>query len=88
MQCGDREAVARRWATLLDRTAHPGPHDVLQIALDQGTLRFVRGPAGADGVTVVDIAVADRQAAVETAKAHGVLSGDDLMICGTRIRLV
>jgi hypothetical protein len=88
MQCAAPDAVARRWGALLDRAVRDGADDLWSIALDQGELRFAPGPAGADGVTVVDIAVADRAAAHAAASARGLLRGADVVICGTRLRLV
>jgi hypothetical protein len=88
MQCAETEAVARRWADLLGRSVRNGTSDVRVIELDTGELRFVPGPAGADGVTVLDVAATDASAARNAARARGLLTGDDVVICGTRLRLV
>ena len=88
MQCAERDAVAERWAALLDRTLAEGPSDTLQIALDRGVLRFALGAPGTDGVIAIDVAVTDRSRARSAAAARGLLRGDDVVICGTQIRLV
>jgi hypothetical protein len=88
MQCADRDAVAQRWAALLDRALTEGPAGTLQIGLDRGVLRFAAGAPGTDGVTAIDVAATDRDRARSTAAARGLLHGDDIVICGTQIRLV
>jgi Glyoxalase-like domain len=77
MQCAERDAVASRWAALLGRPLQDGPDGSRRIALDQGELRFVTGPPGADGVTVVDVAATGARSC-----------RDAVVICGTRIRFV
>ena len=86
MQCAAPEAVAARWAALLGRRVQNGQEGVLQIPLDRGTLRFVEGIDGADGVTVLDVAVADRHPIMEAAAARGCLRDGEIVICGVRIR--
>jgi hypothetical protein len=76
MQCSERDAVAARWAALLDQPLQDGPGGTRRIALEHTELRFAAGPAGADGLTVVDVAAADRS------RCH------DTVICGTRLRFV
>jgi hypothetical protein len=88
MQCAEPAVVARRWGALLHRAAQDGPGDTWTIGLDQGELRFAPGPAGADGVTAIDVAVADRAAVLRAASARGVRDGEDVVICGARLRLV
>jgi hypothetical protein len=88
MQCAERDAVAQRWAALLGRAVQDGPGDTVHIALDRGVIRFARGPVGVDGVTAVDVAVADPDRALAAATAHGVSTGDAVVICGTRVNLV
>jgi len=78
MQCAQRDAVAQRWAALLDRTVEAAPDGTARIALDRGTLRFAAGAPGADGVTTLDVAPGPRTRP----------RGTDMVICGTRIRLV
>ena len=78
MQCAEPQAVARRWGALLDRPVDTDSAGAARIALDLGTLSFTAGPPGADGVTTLDIAAGD----------GGRRRGTDIVICGTRIRLV
>jgi glyoxalase-like protein len=88
MQCAEPDVVAARWAALLGRAVQEGPERPLQIALDRGILRF--GPAvdGVDGVTVLDVAVAERDRAVHAAAERGCLREGEIVISGTRIRPV
>jgi len=88
MQCAERDIVAERWARLLDRPLRAGANGVTEIALERGVLRFVAGKPGADGVTAVDVAVADRSRALAAAHARSLIRSGDLVICGTRIRFV
>jgi hypothetical protein len=78
MQCAEPEAVARRWAALLDHPVEVGRDGTARVALDRGTLRFIAGSPGVDGVTTLDIAAGS--------STHS--RGTDTVICGTRIRLV
>jgi hypothetical protein len=88
MQCAARDAVAARWAALLGRAVQAGPERTLQIVLDRGVLRFGPADDGADGVTVLDVAVADRNRAVDAAAARGCLRDGEIVISGTRIHPV
>jgi hypothetical protein len=88
MQCAERDVVAERWSKLLDHPVGEAANGTLEIALQRGALRFAAGAPGADGVTAIDIAVADRARVLASATARGLVRGDDVVICGTRIRLV
>lgn len=77
MQCEDPATVAQRWSALLGRAVESGPDNTFRIALDEGALRFVPGPPGADGVTAVEIAALDRAA-----------EGNQVVVCGTQLRFV
>ena len=78
MQCAETEAVARRWAELLGRRVRRRHLGTSADRARSGELRFVPGPAGADGVTVVDVAL--------TATAR--VREREIAICGTRVRFV
>ncbi|KAB7740560.1 hypothetical protein F2P47_08520 [Parvibaculum sedimenti] len=83
------EALAARWAQLLDQPLREGARGP-EIALRRGVIRFVE-PVDADGTGVVgiDIAVADPQACLERARTVGVLvEGNAVRICGTSFELV
>lgn len=68
------ERLARRWGELLDRpVASEG--DGFAIVLEPGTLRFVPGPA--ERLTGFDVEAADRDCA-----------GEQLELCGVRVRRV
>ncbi len=88
MQCVDRDAVAQRWAALLGRDVRGGADGTLQIALDRGVLRFAAGAHGGDGVTAIDLAVADREHVIAAAAARGCIRNREIVISGTTIRLM
>lgn len=77
MACAEPEAVARRWAALLGRSAAAGAHETWQIGLDRGTLRFLPGARGADGVIAVDVAAGEHAR-----------PGSERTVCGTVFRFV
>jgi Glyoxalase-like domain len=88
MQCAERDVVAARWAALLGRVVQTDTDGGVQIALDRGVLRFIHATGGTDGVTAVEIAVADRVRTLATASARGCMRGHEIVICGTSIRAV
>jgi hypothetical protein len=86
----DPEALAARWASVLDLpVARPAPGQ-LEIPLAPGTLRFVRG-AAARGAHVrgYDVRVRDRPGVLAVARTRGLAIEDDaLVVAGTRLALV
>jgi hypothetical protein len=89
LQSGDPARLAARWAEVLDKSASPAG-DEYAIRLEGGSVRFVREEDGrGEGVSGVDLRATDRERALAAARARGLLlSGDEVGICGTRVRLV
>jgi hypothetical protein len=90
MVCAEAAHAARRWGALLDREPQQQSDGTHEIVLDHGVLRFSPGAApGGDGVVGIDIAAADRNAALAAARARGmaVIEGA-IAVCGTLIRFV
>jgi hypothetical protein len=88
LEARDPEAVAARWAQVLDRPASRVAADRLEIALAPGTLRFGPGD-GAPHVAGYEVAVADRARVLDAARARGLaVSDDSVTIAGTHLALV
>ena len=87
LQAADPAALAARWSEVLDRPAKPAG-DGREIALERGAIRFVPDRDGrGEGVSGLDLAVADRERFFETARARGLaVSGDVVEIGGVRVR--
>jgi hypothetical protein len=90
LQSGDPEALAQHWSQVLSRPLARTACGIRHIALDQGELRFVTASDGrGEGVGGIDVAAVDRQRVLTAARSRGIAhSEDDVVICGTRIRLV
>lgn len=90
LQASDPAALAARWAELLGRSASWDGADVHEIALDEGRLRFVPPrDARGEGVAVVELEAADRDAARRVARERGLSpDGARIEIGGVRFRLV
>ncbi len=86
----DPEALARRWAQVLDRPAIRVAADRFEIALAPGSLRF--GPSAGSApphVTGYELGVTDRARVLDTARARGLVVSDDAVtIAGTRLALL
>lgn len=79
------EALARRWAEILEHPVGPGP----AIALDHGVVRFETARRGGDGLSGITVAAADPEAIRQAALRRGCPTGPDhIEIGGIRIRLV
>ena len=90
LQSADPEALARRWGAVLERAPMPGPAGAPEIALDVGRLRFVAASDGrGEGLGGLDIAVADPAPILAEARRRSCpVMGDQVTLCGTRLRLV
>lgn len=88
----DPAALAARWAAILDRPAAALDGEIFAIALDGGSLRFVRSGADAEGLVGVDLIEASsaaRARAFDAAKALGLRTEDErFWIAGTAFRLL
>ena len=90
LAAADPEALAVRWAQVIDRPARRVDPDSFEITLAPGMLCFARS-AGAEAPHVAGYAVAvtDRGRVLETARALGLAVSDDAVtIAGTRFALV
>jgi hypothetical protein len=89
LQANDPVAMAKRWGEVLG--APPTQADgAWRIALDDGgEIRFVAiADSRGEGLGRFDVAVRDPAAVRAAAKARGKLVGDDVVLAGTRVRLV
>ncbi|NQV59175.1 MAG: hypothetical protein HQ502_05885 [Alphaproteobacteria bacterium] len=89
LQSHDPTALATRWGRILDRPVVTGPSGASEIALDNATLRFVEVADGrGEGLGGVDLQISDRAAILAAAAARGLeVTGDAIVVCGTRFRL-
>lgn len=89
LQGPDPERLARRWSEILERPVGRGPSGAPEIALDLGTLRFVKERDGrGEGLGGIDLAVSNEARIRAAAAQRGCPVGnDDIVVCGTRFRL-
>jgi hypothetical protein len=90
LQADDPLSLAQRWAQVLDRPLAHTAAGVIRIVLDQGAIRFAKASDGrGTGVSAIDVAVTNRKHVLATAEARGApVSGEHVVLCGTRIHLV
>jgi len=90
LQSPDPGALAARWGEILHHPVTAGAAGGPEIVLDNATLRFVEIVDGRpEGLGGVDIRAADGAGILAAAEARGLAAtGDCVMICGTRFRLV
>ena len=89
LQADDPAALAQRWSAVLDRPLRTRAGGGLAMELDAGELSFVDARDGrGDGVSGITVAVVDRARVLATCRSRNVpVVGDQLVLCGTRIRL-
>jgi hypothetical protein len=89
IQCDDPATVAARWSEIAEIPVQQAAGQAT-IALQNATLRFVPCTDGRpEGLGGVDLAAADRAAILRAAERRGILrGGDQVYLCGMRIRLV
>ena len=87
VQANDPAAMAKRWGEVLGLAARP---DGLSLALDGGEIRFVASEDGrGEGLRGFDVRVRDPMTAFVRAQARGVVDSEgEIVLCGTRVRLV
>ena len=82
MQSGDPLALAARWAEVLHRHVRD-VNGAAAIVLDSGTIRFVPARDGrGEGVTGVDLNVADHQRLAANARLRGIVVDDARVLIG------
>ncbi|MFL5296862.1 MAG: VOC family protein [Phenylobacterium sp.] len=89
IQGDDPEALANRWSQVLGQPV-VREDGGWRMTLDEGgEIRFVTAADGrGEGLGRFDVAVKDPEAVRAAAKARGRLQGDDVILSGTRVRLV
>lgn len=88
VQAEDPAAMSARWAEVLglERTQRDG---VWRLALEGGEVRFVEPTDGrGEGLGGFDVAVRDPAAVRAKAEARGLVKDGEIMLAGTRVRLV
>lgn len=88
VQADDPAAMSARWAEVLglERTQRDG---VWRLALEGGEVRFVEPTDGrGEGLGGFDVAVRDPAAVRAKAQARGLVKDGEIMLAGTRVRLV
>lgn len=90
MQCDDPAATASRWGDIAELPVTTDAAGRLSIALDNATLRFVPISDGRpEGLSALDLEVADRPRLLAAARERGAYRSDDLVYtCGMRLHLV
>jgi hypothetical protein len=90
IQCDDPDDLAARWSEVTERPVSRDGDDKPEIRLDDGNIRFTRATDGRGiGLGGIDVEVVDREQLLAAAEARGCkVSDGEVMICGTRIRLV
>jgi hypothetical protein len=85
LQAEDPERCAARWSEVLGT-----PRRGLEIALDEGTIRFVEVADGrGEGLGGVDVTATDVPAVLKRARDRGLpVDGNCITLCGTRVGLV
>lgn len=85
----DPPAMAARWARVLGLDAPVKEGTAWPLALQEGRLEFVAAGARGEGIDGYTLAVADRRAVLQQARAQGAaVEGDAVVLFGTRVRLV
>lgn len=89
IQADNPDAVSARWAAVLDRPRERTA-DGFRIAVDGGEIRFTGLTDGrGEGLSEFDVAVRDPAAVRARAEARGCVdSSGDVVLCGTKVRLV
>jgi catechol 2,3-dioxygenase-like lactoylglutathione lyase family enzyme len=89
VQAADPAALAARWGQVFSRAPRARPDGSHVIALDDGVIRVVADRDGrGEGVSGIDIAVADPTEVVHRARARGVpAAAAEVELCGVRFHL-
>lgn len=88
LQAKDPKHMAARWAQVLGRPA-VADRGTWRIELDQGEIRFTGDTDGrGEGLGAFDVVVRDSAAVRGLAAARGLLSHGNVILAGTRVRLI
>ena len=90
MQVDDPQAVAKRWADIIELPVRADADGNPSLALENTSLRFVPCADGRpEGLAGLDLTTSDRQAVLDAARSRDCISGDaQIMLCGMRLNLV
>lgn len=90
IQGDDPEALAARWADVLDRPQVTNANGAPEVLLDNARLRFVKDSDGRGlGISAIDILPQNRDAILAAAAARDLkLNENQVMICGVKVNLV
>jgi len=89
LRARDPEALARRWAAVLDRPAPQRQGGGWRLALDQGFADFQPSADGQDGISGYTLAVADPAGVLARARAAGLaVDGAQLQLLGVACTLL
>lgn len=90
MQCVDPQAIAARWAELLQRPAKALDDQCWQIRMDNGHARFV--PLADDrgeGLSAIELTCADPDSLVARANTMGAVNGNGVIeMCGVQVSVI
>ena len=90
LQSADPRGLAERWASVAELPLRTDAHGRIEMALANAAVRFVEATDGrGEGLSGIDVTVADRKRLLEEAARRGLRRGEDTVeICGTRFYLV
>lgn len=90
LQSDDPAALAARWGDILAIDPVQDGAGAMILPLENAVLRFVAATDGrGEGLGGLDLTVADRAAVIATAEKRGyTVSGNIVIVCGTRFRLI
>ena len=82
--------MAARWAEILGLGATTERDGVHMLALEGGSVRVIAcQDAREEGIATVDVETSDRRSVIAAAEKRGLATDDgDVMLCGTRFRLL
>jgi hypothetical protein len=90
LQSADPRGLAERWSSIAETPLRKDSRGRFEIPLGNASVRFVEGTDGrGEGLSGIDVVVADRKRLLEAAERRGLQVADDqVTICGTRFYLV
>lgn len=89
LQSPDPERLAARWSSITEIPLRTDSKGRIEMPLENAAVRFVEATDGREeGLSGIDLVVADRERLMAEAKRRGKLVSDDhVLICGTRFYL-
>jgi hypothetical protein len=90
LQSADPRGLAERWSGIAETPLRKDSRDRFEMPLGNASVRFVEAADGrGEGLSGIDVVVADRKRLLEAAERRGLQVVDDqVTICGTRFYLV